>query len=332
MSLRRLGLLVVAVGLVVQGGAVAQDLDSVEQEVDQLQGDLAEATAVYEDTRARAAEAEHELATLEQRVADLEAQAAELDDALEKRARSAFKQGGTDDLLASLVSADGPQDAVERAGLIQALQSRDRASLEGARNLRTQLRQARELLEDRRDQLEEIEATLAQQRDTLMAELDAAQALAADLRAREARKRRIERGVQAGIYACIFDPSASHFRDTWGDPRSGGRRHEGVDVFAPYDAPVYAFTDGTISRMSSGGLGGISLYIRGDDGNLYFYTHLSGYADTAHVGKRVEAGEHVAYNGSSGNADASAPHVHFELMPGGGGEVNPYPWMAAACF
>jgi len=100
----------------------------------------------------------------------------------------------------------------------------------------------------------------------------------------------------------------------------------------PMGAPVYAFTDGVIERHSDSRLGGISLYLRGADGSTYFYTHLQGYAEAGAVGARVSAGEHIAFNGDTGNARGGAPHIHFERAPGGGGAVNPYPYLAAACF
>jgi murein DD-endopeptidase MepM/ murein hydrolase activator NlpD len=71
------------------------------------------------------------------------------------------------------------------------------------------------------------------------------------------------------------------------------------------------------------------LYLQGDDGNEYYYAHLSRYF--AHTGQRVQAGELIAYNGQSGNAAATAPHLHFEVHPGGGTPVNPYPWVTRAC-
>jgi peptidoglycan LD-endopeptidase LytH len=63
----------------------------------------------------------------------------------------------------------------------------------------------------------------------------------------------------------------------------------------------------------------------------YFYAHLSRYAVRA--GTRVRAGQLVAYNGQSGNARYSAPHVHFEVHPGGPGSspANPYADVRRAC-
>jgi murein DD-endopeptidase MepM/ murein hydrolase activator NlpD len=119
------------------------------------------------------------------------------------------------------------------------------------------------------------------------------------------------------------------FVDSWGAARSGGRTHKGTDIMNPMRNKVHAIVDGVISRFSNSSLGGISLYLRGDDGNEYYYAHLDSYA--SRVGQRVKAGELIAYNGQTGNARFTAPHVHFEVHPGGGAPVNPYPYVKAAC-
>jgi murein DD-endopeptidase MepM/ murein hydrolase activator NlpD len=119
------------------------------------------------------------------------------------------------------------------------------------------------------------------------------------------------------------------FIDSWGAARSGGRAHKGTDIMNPMRNKVHAIVDGVISRQSTSSLGGISLYLQGDDGNEYYYAHLSSYA--SRTGQRVKAGELIAYNGATGNAAWSGPHVHFEIHPGGGAPVNPYPYVKAAC-
>lgn len=332
LSRLRGALLGLLVGLVlVPTVAVGQDLPSVERRIEALQEELNSATARYEQVHDRLDETETRLRRLEGRARNLEQQVSALSATITDRVRALYKQG-TDTGLASLVASEDAATMAERAGLLAILQNRDEGQREHAASLRQQLDQTRRLLVDARSELAALEERHAEERATLMAELERARDLARDLRAREARRRRIRRGVQNGVYACIFDRGTTAFGDTWGAPRSGGRRHEGTDLFATRDAPVYAFTNGVISRMSSSGLGGIGLYLRGDDGNVYYYAHLAGYADSAYAGKRVEAGELVAYNGSSGNASRSAPHVHFELHPGGGAPVNPYEWLAAACF
>jgi peptidoglycan LD-endopeptidase LytH len=128
--------------------------------------------------------------------------------------------------------------------------------------------------------------------------------------------------------ACILARPYSYV-DTWGAARSGGRTHQGTDVMAPHGARVFAFVNGVVSRESTSTNGGIQLYLQGDNGVEYFYAHLSGYAVS--TGTRVRAGQLIAYNGQTGNARYTAPHVHFEVHPGGGTPVNPYPYLRRVC-
>jgi peptidoglycan LD-endopeptidase LytH len=136
--------------------------------------------------------------------------------------------------------------------------------------------------------------------------------------------------VNGRFVSCPQSPPFS-FVDSWGAPRSGGRSHKGTDIMAAYGNRVHAIVDGVISRQSTSSLGGITLYLQGDDGVEYYYAHLSRYA--SRTGQRVKAGELIAYNGASGNAAGGAPHIHFEAHPGGPGSapVNPYPTVKAAC-
>jgi murein DD-endopeptidase MepM/ murein hydrolase activator NlpD len=119
------------------------------------------------------------------------------------------------------------------------------------------------------------------------------------------------------------------FVDSWGAARSGGRAHKGTDIMNPLGNKVHAIVDGVVSRQTNSSLGGISLYLQGDNGIEYYYAHLMRYV--SRVGQRVKAGELIAINGQTGNARFTAPHVHFEVHPGGGAPVNPYPYVKAAC-
>ena len=129
-----------------------------------------------------------------------------------------------------------------------------------------------------------------------------------------------------GIVCPVNGPVS--FTDTWGASRGDGRYHQGVDMMAASGTPTVAPVSGQVEHRSSS-LGGLSWYIYGDDGNTYYGTHLSGFASQG--AGWVAAGTTIGYVGSSGNASASAPHLHFEYHPGGGGAVNPYPLVAAAC-
>lgn len=117
------------------------------------------------------------------------------------------------------------------------------------------------------------------------------------------------------------------FVDSWGFGRSGGRRHQGVDMLAPTGTPVVAPVAGTVTHRDNR-VGGRSFHLVGDDGFYYYGTHLSAYG----AGGWVPAGTVIGYVGDSGNARGT-PHLHFEIHPGGEGTpaVNPYPTVALLC-
>jgi peptidoglycan LD-endopeptidase LytH len=323
-----------ALALTAGGGpalAAAQDLEGARDRAEGFRSELADATETYELLRAEVEQAADELGALEARVGELELEAARLEGQLADRARQVFMRGsGTSFEL--LLAAEGPGVGIERASLAEAVQRRETASLEEARAARLALDQAVALADRRREEFGALRDEQATLQVRLESQLDAAEQAVAGLEVLAARQREIDSGPQQGRYACPLNPDVTHFIDSWGFPRSGGRRHKGADVMGPMGAPVYAFTDGTIARHSNSQLGGTSLYLQGTDGSTYFYTHLQGYAAAGAVGTRVTAGEHIAFNGNTGNARGGAPHIHFERAPGGGGAVNPYPYLAAACF
>lgn len=118
------------------------------------------------------------------------------------------------------------------------------------------------------------------------------------------------------------------FIDSWGYPRMMGTEyqhgHQGVDIMAPFDTPLYAVERGIITRLGTDVLGGTKLWLKGQSGTYYYYAHLKGYAEGMAEGTLVNAGDVVGYNGDSGNAQGGAPHLHFQVHPNGGEAVNPY--------
>jgi murein DD-endopeptidase MepM/ murein hydrolase activator NlpD len=130
----------------------------------------------------------------------------------------------------------------------------------------------------------------------------------------------------SGDIVCPIRGSVS-FVDSWGAPRSGGRTHQGVDLMSAAGTPNVAVVSGTIAQKS-GSLSGNGVYLSGDDGNSYWYFHLSAYSGGP---RRVAQGEVIGYTGTTGNAEGTAPHTHFEYHPGGGGAVNPYPLVRPVC-
>jgi peptidoglycan LD-endopeptidase LytH len=106
----------------------------------------------------------------------------------------------------------------------------------------------------------------------------------------------------------------SELRDTYGAPRSGGRTHEGIDIFAAEGTPVLAASTGIIVGRDSSTLGGISLYKRDLDGRtIYFYGHLQRYETTLKEGDMVRQGDVIAYVGQTGNVPPGRPHLHFSV-------------------
>ena len=123
---------------------------------------------------------------------------------------------------------------------------------------------------------------------------------------------------------------AVSFSDSYGAPRSGGRAHRGVDMIAARGTPIVAIYSGTIIRMSTSALGGITLWLRSENGDTFYYAHLDSYGDIS-SGQSVSEGSVVGFNGSTGNAPDWLPHLHFEWHPGGGSAVNPYQLVRNLC-
>ena len=122
--------------------------------------------------------------------------------------------------------------------------------------------------------------------------------------------------VISGSFACpVNGPTA--FADTWGAPRSGGRAHKGVDMMSPLGTPLVAVVGGE-ARFKTNALGGNTVGLTGNDGNYYYYAHLSSWEGSS---RSVQIGEVIGYVGSTGNTTAN--HLHFEIHPGGGEAVNP---------
>jgi peptidoglycan LD-endopeptidase LytH len=108
------------------------------------------------------------------------------------------------------------------------------------------------------------------------------------------------------------DDVMGHFLDL----RDGGRRlHHGVDIAAPAGNPVRAVADGTIERVETTPLGGLTIrLVESRTGHVHYYAHLA--AAFVAPGQRVVAGQTIGGVGNTGNARNTPPHLHYAVFRG----------------
>ena len=136
----------------------------------------------------------------------------------------------------------------------------------------------------------------------------------------------------------VLNVRPTELSDTFTDSRGGGERlHEAIDIMAPRGTSVIAAGPGTIEKLFQSDAGGNTIYIRSNDGRtIHYYAHLDDYAEGLREGQKVRRGQRVGTVGSSGNASADAPHLHFAILqttPDAAwwepaNAVNPYPLLS----
>lgn len=358
-----------AVALLALGIAVVPAAPAVADSAD-VRRQLTEVTERLHAAEARTEAAADQLHGVERRITGIQAEQRSITRRVADRIRLVYMSGLGADTIEVMISSPDPMVAVERMSLMDAATRSDDALLRRSQVLARELRTARETaarvsaeataaherLEQEGRALAALFARLAEQeriaaakaRQEALAQARARR-LAAERAAERARSererasalaaaRRAERAARAasrttpsvgtGGMHCLVGPVHS-FADTYGAPRSGGRRHQGVDVFAPRGSPSYAVTSGVVTRAGNNRLGGLMIYLRGDNGVEYYYAHFASLAVSP--GQRVAAGALVGRVGTSGNAEGTSPHVHFEMHPGGGRPVNPTPFVRRIC-
>jgi peptidoglycan LD-endopeptidase LytH len=158
-----------------------------------------------------------------------------------------------------------------------------------------------------------------------------------------APEKALEQKVEAvvapsGLAIPVAGIRAAQLSDTYSEARAGGRRvHDAIDIMAPRGTPVIAAAEGTVEKLyfSRGG-GGITAYVRSPDRRfVFYYAHLDAYAPGLGEGQRLARGDPIGTVGSTGNASAAGPHLHFAIHVMGasdrwyqGRAINPYPLLA----
>ncbi|MDP8958943.1 MAG: peptidoglycan DD-metalloendopeptidase family protein [Actinomycetota bacterium] len=329
------------------------DVEEAERKADEALARLNEVGAHLEEAVAHYAQVNGELEEVSFRVVrmtdaitDYEAQVRDLRQRVHSRAVEAYIEGGAG-IIELVLEASSVNDVLAGQEFLQQAAEQDLGAVQDLTATRAQMDQLRGQLEEDQARLQVLreEALGAKaELEGLLAEVDALyrQAKAEHqevVEQYEAEQRRLRLaalarsiGAAAGAPAATTPgfvcPMSGFFINDWGLPRSGGRTHKGTDMFAPYGQPMVAVADGSV-QVRNGGLGGLSIWLQSDYGTAYYYAHLSGVAVGS--GSRVAKGQVIAYNGNSGNASGGTPHLHFEIHPGGGGAVNPYPTLASHC-
>ncbi len=113
------------------------------------------------------------------------------------------------------------------------------------------------------------------------------------------------------IFVPVKGVSVRYIADTFGAPRSGGRSHEGQDIFAKKGTPIFSATQGVVTRIGNSELGGNYVYVVGKGGRRFYYAHLDRWADGLEEDQVVSTSTLLGYVGNTGNAVNTPSHLHF---------------------
>ncbi len=122
----------------------------------------------------------------------------------------------------------------------------------------------------------------------------------------------------------VLGVQVEELSDTWGDARSNGRTHEGVDIIAPRGSVIVSPTKAVVIRIGKDALGGNVVYTANAGGERYYYAHLDRVANGLKVGQELKIGDVIGYVGNTGNASSTVPHLHLGIY-GKKGATNPFP-------
>jgi len=326
------------------GAALADSLSEKQEKAKQVKAQLQANQAELDRLTAALNQAQSQLALVETSIqrnqAELEAAEAELQGykgILSRRVKAMYMEGNSTTLEVILDSASF-DDFLNSYDFMRMIGNYDAGMVDEARRLINTIREKRASLEQSRAQYQSQTNALASQRSAIQAKLAEQQSIlngldseiAALVKQQMAPSRSSGGGGGGGgwvvgpvdgLYFPVAGPCS--FTNDWGAPRSVGRTHKGCDIMANYGTPCVAITSGTVVQRS-GGNAGLYIFLYGDNGHLYYYMHLQGYAASG----RVAAGQVIGYVGDTGNA-RGCPHLHFEFHPNGGAAVNPYPLLKA---
>ena len=301
---------------------------------EELQHRADDAALRYDRATAALGKVADDMVRIERKISAAEAKMAPLRGVVTRRAVAVYTSDMDTAALSGWSNGDDLVDTARAAMLASMLSAGDNAAIRAIADVAADLARRRDELAARRADQQRLTDDLKVERKNVelalsfMAKRD--NALQSRLINRTSGGERSPYEATSGPIPVVTDFTCPirgplTFTDTWGAPRPGGRRHEGSDLMNPYGTPNVAVVSGTFETHHSG-LGGLSIYLHGDDGHTYYYAHLS---QIVGPDRRVAQGELVARTGSSG--DATTPHTHFEFHPNGGPAVPSYSLLRAHC-
>lgn len=315
------------------GAAGGDPLSELRAERDRTQAAAVDAAQRYSDALSEQAAQEAEIARLEAEIPKLRARSAELKVQVRDRAVDMYQQGSSMP-LSRMIDAGSVIQAARAIQLSSSAANHDRDLAAELTRTAAQLTKDEAELKVRKAAQDALVVQLADQKaglDVALAAVDVAVQNLEAVGASQAEFATLDGAaagqVRTGASVCPV-AGVTVFVNDWGAPRSGGRTHQGTDMLAAMGTPLAAVTNGTI-EWNLDDLGGVGIWLRGDDGVGYYYAHLSAYQGEAP--RRVTRGEVIGYVGDTGNAKGGPPHLHFGIRAPTGEMVNPYPTVRALC-
>ncbi|MEX1009142.1 MAG: M23 family metallopeptidase [Acidimicrobiia bacterium] len=333
--------------------STADDLDAAKQRLAGARSAANDARAAAHNAEVKLEETESHIADLELVISDLKARAAALHDIVVKRAQYAYTHAGND--IDVVVGTDDPLSAARGKALIDQANQKDNTAAKRLTAINSDLRDQTSALHDEESKQRTVKDQLDARNNEFQAAFDDAQQAAnalqnqydreiaaAQAAARQVELERLEReraellasqpvtNANLGPGQILVNPGGGAFMcpvfgAAYTDDYGGG--HYGIDMFAPIGAQAFAVKAGTVRYVASEGGGGNTAYVAANDGNTYFYAHLSQFVGGP---RSVSQGEVIGLTGMTGNA--RGPHLHFEIRLGGvnGSRIDPYPTLKAA--
>ncbi len=251
---------------------------------------------------------------------------------LGSRIRAIYIEGQIDSVEV-LLESTSLDDLLSRYDFLNSIANQDLTVFKEMKDLRREIAVRQRDLEDQETRQRQAVAQTQQTQAELQASLSAQESLLASVNA-EVLQLLAQYGTVLGDGSTstsvtitgpfAFPAAGPHaFSNDWHAPRTG-HVHQGCDIMASMGTPAVACVNGTITLVTEGGNAGKYFRLTMDGSSTFFYyMHMKDIVVS--VGQKVHAGDLVGHIGDTGNARGGPAHIHFEVHPGGGSAVNPYP-------